>query len=109
MAFLSLLITSVVVWLLGQRDAPKLSSEGKGSLFATFIGAAVYDLFTHQSPSDVAWFLAFAEVTALVVTMGHPKRLLPHAFLDFAEGDPCREQHQRHEKTYGWIFDQMTA
>jgi hypothetical protein len=103
-AFLTLLIASLVVGFLGHRDAPKLSSEGKGTLFASFIGAATYNVITGQRLSDVAWFLVFAETTALVVTTGHPKRLLPNGFLDFAEDDPRREQHERREKLYGWVF-----
>ena len=104
MAFLTLLITSLVVGFLGQRDAPKLSSEGKGTLLASFVGATAYSVVTGQSLSDVAWFLVFAETTALVVTTGHPKRLLPNGLLDFDEDDPRREQHERREKLYGWVF-----
>lgn len=104
MAFLTLLIASLAVGLLGQRDAPRLSSQGKGTLLSSFVGATAYNVITGQSLSDVAWFLVFAETTALVVTTGHPKRLLPNGLLDFAEDDVGREQHESREKLYGWLF-----
>jgi succinate dehydrogenase/fumarate reductase cytochrome b subunit len=103
-AYGALIAATIFTVGLGWRDAPKLSTEGKSGLVGTFLSASVYAAITRQQPSGIAWFLAFAQVIAVLVTMGHPKRVLPHEFLDFGEDEPLRNRHVKHEKTYGWVF-----
>ena len=109
MAYGALLIATIIALGLGWREAPKMSTEGKGGLLGTLPSASLYSVITRQSPSDIAWFISFAEVSGVLVTLGHPKRLLPHDFLDFGEDDALRSHHEGQEKAYGWAFGVIVA
>ena len=103
MAFLRLGLLSVGTCLLGRRDALRLNGEGWGTLAATFLAASLRAAITRQSPVDIAWFLAFSQAVFVVVTRAHPKRVLPHQFLDFRGDEALQAKHEGQEEVYGWV------
>jgi hypothetical protein len=93
-SLLSVLLLGVIV-VTSSRQKPQLSTDGKVTIFAALAGAAAYNIITNTDLSDFPTFACAGLASALLVTLGRPKFLLPARFLSTLDTDEARAWDSR--------------
>lgn len=106
MAWKALVALVALAGLLSQREPQRINAEGAGLFVALPLSGGVYLFLTGQPLNLLPLFLSALLLTVLVVTAGHPKRVLPSECLRFPD-EASKLRHEECEKTYGWIVGSL--